>query len=100
MASGLAEKALVQISYAIGVAIPTSISVSTQGTGIISDEKLSNGVKNTFDLRPRGIVEMLDLLRPIYTRTAAYGHFGRDPSEFSWEATNKVEELKKSCGID
>ena len=99
VAAGLAEKALVQISYAIGVANPTSISVSTEGTGIIPDEKLSQAIKSTFDLRPRGIVEMLNLLRPIYTKTAAYGHFGRDPSEFSWEETNKVEELRKSCGV-
>ena len=99
VAAGLAEKALVQISYAIGVANPTSISVSTEGTGIIPDEKLSQAIKSTFDLRPRGIVEMLNLLRPIYTKTAAYGHFGRDPSEFSWEETNKVEELMKSCGV-
>jgi S-adenosylmethionine synthetase len=99
VAAGLAKKVLVQISYAIGVAKPTSVSVSTEGTGIISDRLLSNAVESTFDLRPRGIVEMLDLLRPIYTKTAAYGHFGRNESEFSWEVTNKIEELKQACGV-
>jgi S-adenosylmethionine synthetase len=100
VAAGLAKKALVQISYAIGVANPTSVSVSTEGTGIISDEIISKAVGQTFDLRPRGIVEMLDLLRPIYTKTAAYGHFGRDEPEFSWEAINKVQELKNACGTN
>jgi S-adenosylmethionine synthetase len=99
VAAGLAKKVLVQISYAIGVAKPTSVSVSTEGTGIVSDRLLSNAVESTFDLRPRGIVEMLDLLRPIYTKTAAYGHFGRNESEFSWEVTNKIEELKQACGV-
>ncbi|OUV98637.1 MAG: methionine adenosyltransferase [Betaproteobacteria bacterium TMED156] len=99
VASGLAKKALVQVSYAIGVANPTSISVTTQGTGIVSDEILSSAVENTFDLRPRGIVEMLDLLRPIYAKTAAYGHFGREASDFPWEKTDKAEELRKMCKI-
>ena len=97
VAAGLAERALVQISYAIGVSKPTSISVSTQGTGTVSDEIISSAVKNIFDLRPRGIVEMLDLLRPIYAKTAAYGHFGRDDDDFSWEKTDKKEELLKLC---
>ncbi len=100
VAAGLAKKVLVQLSYAIGVAKPTSISVSTEGTGVVSDEILSKAVDSTFDLRPRGIVEMLDLLRPIYTKTAAYGHFGRNEPEFSWEMTNKTEELRKACGLD
>ncbi len=99
VAAGLANKALVQISYAIGVSQPTSISVSTQGTGVVSDQILSKAVENTFDLRPRGIVEMLNLLRPIYTKTASYGHFGRNDPDFTWESTNKVKELKEACGI-
>ena len=97
VASGIAEKALVQISYAIGVSKPTSISVSTQGTGIFSDEIISSAVNNIFDLRPRGIVEMLNLLRPIYAKTAAYGHFGRNDDDFSWEKTDKKEELLEMC---
>jgi S-adenosylmethionine synthetase len=100
VAAGLAKKALVQISFAIGVANPTSASVSTEGTGIVSDEILAKAVEKTFDLRPRGIVEMLDLLRPIYAKTAAYGHFGRDIPEFSWEKTNKINELKEACGVN
>jgi S-adenosylmethionine synthetase len=93
VAAGLASKCLVQVSYAIGVAQPTSIMVDTYGTGKISDEKLTELVKKHFDLRPKGIVQMLDLLRPIYQKTAAYGHFGRDEPEFSWEATDKAAAL-------
>ncbi|MGE0316045.1 MAG: methionine adenosyltransferase [Lautropia sp.] len=96
VASGLATKCLVQVSYAIGVARPTSIMVTTEGTGKISDEKLSQLVQQHFDLRPKGIVKMLDLLRPIYAKTAAYGHFGREEPEFSWERTDKAEALKAS----
>ena len=88
VAAGLATKCLVQVSYAIGVAKPTSVMVTTYGTGKISDEKLSALVLNHFDLRPKGIIQMLDLLRPIYEKTAAYGHFGRDEPEFTWEATD------------
>ncbi len=94
VAAGLAERALIQVSYAIGVAKPTSIMVDTQGTGKVSDAKLSAAVAQVFDLRPKGIVKMLNLLRPIYGKTAAYGHFGREEPEFSWEATDKVEALK------
>ncbi|MDC0127725.1 methionine adenosyltransferase [Methylophilaceae bacterium] len=94
VAAGLASKCLVQISYAIGVAKPTSVMVDSFGTGIISDEKLSQLVAQEFDLRPKGIVETLDLLRPIYKKTAAYGHFGRDEPEFSWEMTDKKSTLK------
>ncbi|MCC6212825.1 MAG: methionine adenosyltransferase, partial [Burkholderiales bacterium] len=90
VAAGLASKCLVQVSYAIGVARPTSVMVTTQGTGKLSDEKLSQLVLQHFDLRPRGIIQMLDLLRPIYEKTAAYGHFGRDEPEFTWEATDKA----------
>ena len=96
VAAGLATKCLVQVSYAIGVAKPTSVMVSTYGTGKISDEKISQLVAEHFDLRPKGIVKMLDLLRPIYSKTAAYGHFGRDEPEFTWEAIDKAAALKAS----
>jgi S-adenosylmethionine synthetase len=97
VAAGLASKCLVQVSYAIGVAQPTSVMVTTQGTGKLSDEKLSQLVLQHFDLRPKGIVQMLDLLRPIYEKTAAYGHFGRDEPEFTWEATDKALVLKQAA---
>ena len=99
VAAGLATKCLVQVSYAIGVARPTSVMVTTHGTGKLSDEKLSELVQRHFDLRPKGIIQMLDLLRPIYEKTAAYGHFGRDEPEFTWEATDKVEALRSAAGI-
>jgi len=94
VAAGLASKCLVQVSYAIGVAKPTSVMVETYGTGKVADEKLTQLVMQHFDLRPKGIVQMLDLLRPIYRKTAAYGHFGRDEPEFTWEAMDKAEALK------
>ena len=94
VAAGLAERCLVQISYAIGVAQPTSIMVETYGTSKVSNERLIQLVREHFDLRPKGIVNMLNLLRPIYSKTAAYGHFGRDEPEFSWEATDKAQALK------
>lgn len=93
VAAGLAEKCLVQISYAIGVAQPTSVMVDTYGTGKVSEDILSKLVFENFDLRPTGIVKALDLLRPIYTRTAAYGHFGRDEPDFTWEALDKKTVL-------
>mgnify|MGYP003575439208 FL=1 len=99
VAAGLADKCLVQVSYAIGVAQPTSIMVETYGTGKISDEKLTQLVREHFDLRPKGIVKMLDLLRPIYSKTAAYGHFGRDEPEFTWEATDKAAALRAAAGL-
>jgi S-adenosylmethionine synthetase len=99
VAAGLADKCMVQISYAIGVAKPTSIMLETYGTGKISDEKLTQIVSEHFDLRPKGIVKMLDLLRPIYTKTAAYGHFGREEPEFSWEATDRAAALKAAAGL-
>lgn len=99
VAAGLADKCLVQVSYAIGVAQPTSIMVETYGTGKVSDERLTQLVREHFDLRPKGIVKMLDLLRPIYTKTAAYGHFGRDEPEFSWEATDKAAALRAAAGV-
>jgi S-adenosylmethionine synthetase len=97
VAAGLASKCLLQVSYAIGVAQPTSIMVTTQGTGKISDDKIAQLVARNFDLRPRGIIQMLDLLRPIYEKTAAYGHFGREEPEFTWEATDKALALKEAA---
>jgi len=99
VAAGLATKCLIQISYAIGVAKPTSVMVTTNGTGKISDEKLSALVQEHFDLRPKGIVQMLDLLRPIYQKSAAYGHFGREEPEFSWEKTDKAAALRAAAGL-
>ncbi len=99
VAAGLASKCLVQVSYAIGIAKPTSVLVTTQGTGKISDEKLSELVQRHFDLRPKGIVQMLDLLRPIYEKTAAYGHFGRDEPEFTWENKDKARALAADAGL-
>jgi len=99
VAAGLASKCLVQISYAIGVAEPTSVWVTTQGTGKIADATIAELVKKHFDLRPKGIVQMLDLLRPIYEKTAAYGHFGRDEPEFTWENTDKAAALRADAGL-
>ena len=99
VAAGLASKCLVQVSYAIGVAKPINITVSTAGTGKISDEKISALVAEIFDLRPKGIVAMLDLLRPIYEKTAAYGHFGREEPEFTWEATDRAKALRAAAGL-
>jgi S-adenosylmethionine synthetase len=98
VAAGLATKCLVQISYAIGVAKPTSIMVDTYGTGKISNEKMTELVLKHFDLRPKGIVLMLDLLRPIYENTAAYGHFGREEPGFTWEATDRALALREDAG--
>ena len=95
VAAGLADKCEIQLSYAIGVAKPTSINVDTNGTGKLSDEKLVEIVRENFDLRPAGIIKMLDLRRPIYKQTAAYGHFGRNDLKLPWEALDKVEVLKK-----
>lgn len=97
VAAGLARQCQVQVSYAIGVAEPINITVYTEGTGVIPDEQIARLVRENFDLRPRGIIEMLDLLRPIYAKTAAYGHFGRPEPEFSWEATDKVQVLKQAA---
>jgi S-adenosylmethionine synthetase len=99
VAAGLASKCLVQISYAIGVAQPTSVMVTTYGTGKVSDEKIAELVRTHFDLRPKGIVKMLNLLRPIYRKTAAYGHFGREEPEFTWEATDKAAALRAAAGL-
>ena len=94
VAAGLAKKCEVQVAYAIGVARPVSVLVDTFGTGKIADDKIGKLVEKHFDLRPKGIIHALDLLRPIYLKTAAYGHFGRDEPEFTWEATDKAAALK------
>jgi S-adenosylmethionine synthetase len=97
VAAGLATKCQIQVAYAIGVARPMNITVNTEGTGVISDEKIAALVSEHFDLRPKGIIQMLDLLRPIYSKTAAYGHFGRDEPEFTWERTDKAAALKSAA---
>ena len=99
VAAGLARQCQVQVSYAIGVARPINITVYTEGTGVISDEKIAQLVMEHFDLRPKGIVQMLDLLRPIYAKTAAYGHFGREEPEFTWERTDKAALLRAEAGL-
>jgi len=99
VAAGLASKCEIQVAYAIGVARPVSVLVETFGTGKISDEKIAALVEKHFDLRPKGIIHSLDLLRPIYEKTAAYGHFGRDEPEFTWENTDKAAALKADAGV-
>jgi S-adenosylmethionine synthetase len=99
VAAGLARQCQLQVAYAIGVARPMNVTVYTEGTGVIPDEKIAELISAHFDLRPKGIVQMLDLLRPIYEKTAAYGHFGRDEPEFSWERTDKAEALANAAGI-
>lgn len=99
VAAGLADRCEIQVSYAIGVAEPTSIRVETFGTGKIEDHKIDALVREHFDLRPRGLIKMLDLLRPIYANTAAYGHFGRDDLDVTWEKTDKAEALKSAAGL-
>ena len=99
MASGLADRCEIQVSYAIGVAEPTSISINTFGTGKVADDTIVELIREHFDLRPKGLIEMLNLKRPIYQPTASYGHFGREEENFTWEATNKVEDLKASVKI-
>jgi S-adenosylmethionine synthetase len=96
VAAGLAERCEIQVSYAIGVAEPTSISVNSFGTGRLSDERIAELVREHFDLRPKGLVAMLDLKRPIYRKTAAYGHFGREDEDFTWERTDKAEVLREA----
>ncbi|WP_374403753.1 methionine adenosyltransferase [Niveibacterium sp.] len=98
VAAGLARQCQVQLSYAIGVAKPINVTVYTEGTGVIPDDRIAKLVQEHFDLRPKGIIQMLDLLRPIYQKTAAYGHFGRDEPEFTWEATDKAEALRAEAG--
>ena len=99
VAAGLAQRCEIQVSYAIGVAEPTSISLDTFGTGKLSDDKIVQLVREHFDLRPSGLIEMLDLKRPIYQTTAAYGHFGRTEETFSWEKTDLVDAIIKESGI-
>jgi S-adenosylmethionine synthetase len=99
VAAGLASKCLIQVSYAIGIARPTSVYVTSYGTGKVPDEKIAELVQKHFDLRPKGIIQMLDLLRPIYEKTAAYGHFGRDEPEFTWEKTDKAQALAAEAGV-
>ena len=99
VAAGLARQCQIQVSYAIGVARPINVTVYTEGTGLIPDERIAQLVQSHFDLRPRGIIQMLDLLRPIYAKTAAYGHFGREEPEFSWEATDKAAVLREAAGL-
>ena len=99
VAAGLCERCEVQVAYAIGVAEPVSIMVNAFGTGVVSEHRLSELVREVFDMRPRAITEQLDLLRPIYQKTAAYGHFGRELPEFTWEKTDKAEILKQKAGL-
>jgi S-adenosylmethionine synthetase len=98
VAAGLAHRCTVQLAYAIGVADPISVMVDTQGTGKISDDKLGKLVREIFPLKPKGIIDHLDLLRPIYKKTAAYGHFGRPEPEFTWEKTDMIDKLKAKAG--
>jgi S-adenosylmethionine synthetase len=99
VAAGLARQCTVQVSYAIGVARPINVTVYTEGTGTVPDEKIAQLVQAHFDLRPKGIIKMLDLLRPIYAKTAAYGHFGREEPEFTWEAVDKAAILREAAGL-
>ena len=99
VAAGLARQCQVQVAYAIGVAKPMNVTVYTEGTGVIPDEKIAQLVNEHFDLRPKGIIQMLDLLRPIYSKTAAYGHFGREEPEFTWERTDKAAALRAAAGL-
>ncbi|MXY53489.1 MAG: methionine adenosyltransferase, partial [Gammaproteobacteria bacterium] len=99
VAAGLAKRCEIQVSYAIGVAEPTSVSVETFGTGKIADTRIETLIREHFDLRPRGLIEMLDLKRPIFRATAAYGHFGREEETFTWERTDRAEGLRADAGI-
>jgi S-adenosylmethionine synthetase len=99
VAAGLARQCQFQVAYAIGVARPMNVTVYTEGTGKLPDEQIARLVGEVFDLRPKGIIQMLDLLRPIYEKTAAYGHFGRDEPEFTWERTDKAAELRERAGL-
>ena len=99
VAAGLAERCEIQVSYAIGVAEPTSITVETFGTSKLIEDRLVQIVRDNFDLRPKGLINMLDLLKPIYQPTASYGHFGRTEASFTWERTDKVDALKDAAGL-
>jgi S-adenosylmethionine synthetase len=99
VAAGVCDKATLQIAYAIGVAKPVSIYVDTHGTATVDESKIRACVESLFDLTPKGIMDALDLLRPIYRKTAAYGHFGREEEDFSWEKTDRVEDIKRYLNI-
>jgi S-adenosylmethionine synthetase len=99
VAAGLARRAEVQVAYAIGKAQPVGVFVQTFGTGVVSDEVIQQAVLDTFDLRPAAIIRDLDLLRPIYAQTSAYGHFGRELDDFTWEKTDRAEKLKAAAGV-
>ena len=99
VAAGLARQCQIQVAYAIGVARPMNVTVYTEGTGVLPDDQIARLVNEHFDLRPKGIIQMLDLLRPIYEKTAAYGHFGRDEPEFTWERTDKAQALRAAAGL-
>ena len=99
VAAGIADRALVQVAYAIGVADPVSVMVHTEGTGRIAEEKITDIVREHFKLTPRGIMVQLNLRRPIYRKTAAFGHFGRSEPEFTWERTDKAAALRKAAGL-
>ncbi len=99
VAAGLARQCQIQVAYAIGVARPMNVTIYTEGTGVISDEKIGELVQQHFDLRPKGIVQMLNLLRPIYAKTAAYGHFGREDPDFTWEVTDRAASLRDAAGL-
>jgi len=99
VAAGIADRALVQLAYAIGVADPVSVMVHTEGTGRIPEERITTLVRDLFKLTPRGIIQELDLRRPIYKRTAAFGHFGRSEPEFTWERTDKADALRAGAGL-
>jgi len=99
VAAGLADRAEIQLAYAIGVADPVSVTVDTFGTGNIDQDKISELIRENFQLTPRGIIESLDLRRPIYRKTASYGHFGRNEPEFSWEKTDKAAKLREQAGL-
>jgi S-adenosylmethionine synthetase len=99
VAAGLARQCQIQVAYAIGVARPMNVTIYTEGTGVVSDEKIADLVQQHFDLRPKGIVQMLNLLRPIYAKTAAYGHFGREDPDFTWEVTDRAASLRDAAGL-
>ena len=99
VAAGLAERCEIELAYAIGVSHPLSVMVDTFGTGLVDEATITDAVRRVFDLRPGAIIRDLDLRRPIYEKTAAYGHFGREDEDFTWERTDRVDELRAACGL-